>query len=63
MNGGDIKVFSYNGDGKPKKFNLEWLKNALKLKKLTLWDNGIVIIEKLTHLKELEILNLASNKI
>ena len=44
-------------------FLLEWLRDASKLKELDLPWNEIVIIEKLTHLKELEILNLGYNKI
>ena len=61
--GGNKEEFEYNGNDEPKLFNLEWLKKALKLKKLTLWHNEIVIIEKLTHLKELELLDLSANKI
>ena len=63
MVGGDIKEFEYNGLGKPKKFLLKWLKYAFKLKNLKLWNNEILIIEKLSHLKKLEILNLSCNKI
>ena len=61
--GGDIEEFDYNGNDKPKKFLLEWLRDASKLKKLELPWNEIKVIEKLTHLKELEYLDLGFNKI
>ena len=63
LNGGDIEEFDYSGYLKSKKFLLEWLRYASKLKKLELWDNEIVTIENLSHLKELEILDLSFNKI
>ena len=52
--GGDIEEFEYDGKYRPKMFNLGWLRNALKIKKLMLLYNEIVTIEKLTHLKELK---------
>ena len=61
--GGDIEEFLYIGRNKSKKFLLKWLRIAFKLWKLELPRNEIVIIEKLTHLKELEVLDLGYNKI
>ena len=61
MIGGYIE--KYNGNGKPKIDSLRIFKKAFKLKDLDLSNNEIVIIDNLTHLKELQILNLGFNKI
>ena len=61
--GGDIEKFEYDGYGKTKKFLLEWLRDASNLERLDLQCNEIVTIEKLTHLKALEYLDLGGNKI
>ena len=61
--GGEVEELRYDGDKKPKKLKLSWLKEAFRIKKLNLPFNEIVTIEKLNHLKELKKLNLSCNKI
>ena len=63
MVGSEVEKFKYDGRGKPKNFNLNRLKNALKIKELDLRYNKIETIEKLNHLKELKELDLRYNKI